>query len=81
MKATVTLSGGGADVDVGDVLTYHWTIVTTPAKSKVALSSDTAQSPTFVPDKKGTYVFSLVVNDGTVDSVADTVTITAATGK
>jgi len=34
--------------------------------------------PSFTADVDGSYVFSLVVNDGTVNSTADTVTITAA---
>ena len=34
--------------------------------------------PSFVPDLPGTYVAQLIVNDGTLDSDADTVTITTA---
>jgi len=42
-----------------------------------ALSNSTLVNPTFVADVTGTYVIQLIVNDGTVDSGTDTVTITA----
>src|SRR5262249_1585116 len=41
-----------------------------------ALSDPAAVTPTFVPDKKGSYVAELIVNDGALDSAADTVTVT-----
>ena len=73
---TVTLDGSGStDVD-GNLLTYHWAFTTTPTGSSAALSDATAVNPTFTVDKAGTYVVSLTVNDGTVNSAADTVTIT-----
>jgi hypothetical protein len=81
VKDTVTLDGSGSsDVD-GDSLTYAWTLVSTPAKSHATLTDATTASPSFVPDKKGTFVVSLVVSDGNLQSVADTVTIQARTGK
>lgn len=76
VNETVTLNGGGStDVD-GDLLTYTWTFTSRPANSNATLSDVQAVNPTFTIDKAGTYVVSLVVNDGTVDSnQADTVTI------
>ena len=72
---TVTLDGSGSyDVD-GNPLTYTWAFTTVPAGSSAALSSSTSANPTFTVDKAGTYVVSLIVNDGTVNSAADTVTI------
>ncbi|MCR4321626.1 MAG: PKD domain-containing protein, partial [Candidatus Brocadiaceae bacterium] len=72
---TVTLDGSGSsDVD-GNLLTYTWAFTTVPAGSSAALSSSTSVNPTFTVDKAGTYVISLIVNDGTVNSAADTVTI------
>jgi hypothetical protein len=72
---TVTLDGtGSADPD-NNPLTYQWTQVSGPT---VTLSSATAARPTFVaPNVQGTQnlVFQLVVNDGSVDSQPDTVTI------
>ena len=77
--ATVTLDGtGSSDVD-NNTLTYAWkqTLGTT-----VTLSSDEVAQPTFtaptlhVGDADVTLEFSLIVNDGTVNSLADTVSIT-----
>ena len=72
---TVTLDGSGSTDADGNLLTYSWTVTSTPAGSLAALSSSTSVNPTFTVDKAGTYVVSLMVNDGTVNSAADTVTI------
>jgi hypothetical protein len=58
-------------------LTYAWTLTSKPAGSQAALSSATTTNSTFTADVVGTYVVSLVVNDGTANSAASTVTITA----
>jgi hypothetical protein len=72
---TVTLDGTGSTDPDNNALTYQWTQVSGPAAT---LSSPTAARPTFVaPNVQGTQnlVFQLVVNDGSVDSPPDTVTI------
>ncbi len=72
---TVTLDGSGStDVD-GNPLTYAWALISKPAGSAATLSDPTAVRPTFAADKPGVYVAQLVVNDGTVSSAPDTVTI------
>ncbi|MBK6316240.1 MAG: tandem-95 repeat protein [Blastocatellia bacterium] len=76
VRNTVTLSGdASSDVD-GDALTYGWTLTVKPAHSKATLSGAATAHPTFYADKPGTYVITLVVNDGTVSSSPDTVTVT-----
>ncbi len=70
--ATVTLAGSGTDPE-GQTLTYAWT-----APSGITLSDASAAKPTFTaPDRTADYTltFSLVVNDGSSDSAADTVEI------
>ena len=73
----VTLTGAASTDANGDALTYKWTLTTKPSGSAAVLSSATGVSPTFKADVVGTYVASLIVNDGKVDSAVATVPITA----
>ena len=73
-----TLDGSGSSDADGDTLTYHWSLASRPAGSSAALSDSTVVNPAFTADVDGAYVVSLIVNDGAVDSAADSVTITAA---
>ncbi len=71
----ITLDGRGSSDPDGDSLTYSWTQA---SGITVTLSNPTAVRPKFfapeVPSLR-TMVFVLVVNDGTVDSSPDSVTI------
>ncbi|MFY9154127.1 MAG: CARDB domain-containing protein [Prolixibacteraceae bacterium] len=73
-NSLVTLNGSGSSDPDNDALTYLWT-----APSGISLSSATAANPTFTAPEVNadqTYTFSLVVNDGKVNSAASTVNIT-----
>ena len=71
----VTLYGGGSKDPDGDPLTYRWELTFRPSASQATLSDLNAISPTFVVDALGCYVAQLVVNDGKVDSLPDTVCV------
>ncbi len=75
-ESTVTLDGAGSSDADGDALTYSWAFTTKPEDSDAVLTYPTSANPAFVPDEEGTYVVSLIVNDGTVNSSPDTVIVT-----
>lgn len=75
----VTLNGNASSDANGDPLTYSWTLTSKPAISTATLSGSTSATPTFTADVAGSYVATLVVNDGQVNSVASTVILVAAT--
>jgi RHS repeat-associated protein len=72
---TVTLDGSGSTDGEGAALSYAWTLVSQPAGSLAVLSDPAALRPTFSVDLPGTYTAELIVNDGELDSLADTVLI------
>jgi len=74
----VTLDGTASSDANGDRITYLWTLVSKPAGSAAALSLANSPMPTFTADLSGTYVATLVVNDGKLDSAPMNVTVTAS---
>ena len=75
--ATVQLDGSkSTDVD-GNPITYAWSFNSIPSQSTAVLSNPTIVNPTFKADLSGTYIVQLIVNDGHLNSVPSTVTITS----
>lgn len=73
--STVQLDASAStDID-GDPLTYAWSFLSVPPGSGATLSDTGAVMPEFIVDLSGTYIGELVVNDGLLDSVPDTVRI------
>jgi hypothetical protein len=72
---TIYLDGSASHDANGDALTYHWSFVSMPTGSAAVLSTPDQVAADFVADLPGTYVVSLVVNDGLLDSTPSNVTI------
>jgi hypothetical protein len=72
--AEVILDGSASiDADNGpSPLIYRWTQLRGPA---VTLNGADTAAPSFTPTVKGSYQFSLVVNDGAIDSKEDKVAV------
>lgn len=75
--AVVTLNGSASMDANGESLHSQWSLTSVPAGSTAQLNDASAALPTFTADLPGAYVASLVVNDGKVNSTADSVSITA----
>lgn len=72
---------GSASTDVdGDGLTYEWTLLSRPPLSAALFASVDPALPfaEFTVDRPGQYVAELVVDDGRLESVPDTVVISTA---
>jgi RHS repeat-associated protein len=75
VSTLVTLDGSASTDSDGQPLGYSWTMTTKPAGSSVALVSPATAKPTFFADLPGTYVIQLIVNDGFLNSLPASVTI------
>ncbi|MBI4868383.1 MAG: hypothetical protein HY816_15665 [Candidatus Wallbacteria bacterium] len=70
----VVLSGSATDPNQEDQLVYKWTLQSRPTASRVETNSLSinnstgAARPSFSADAEGTYIWRLVVSDGSVDS-------------
>lgn len=66
-----------SDIDTGDTLTYAWTESADTADACSLTNQNTSVPTISVEDKESNYdcTYQLIVNDGTIDSAADTITI------
>ena len=76
--STVTLNGAQSNDADNDPLNYSWSLSTLPTGSTATLSSESEVNPTFIADIAGSYVVSLIVDDGIINSNADSVEIIAS---
>jgi len=76
---TATLDGSNSSDPNGDPLTYRWSLVSLPEGSVATLGTPDSVSASLWADVTGTYVVSLVVNDGFVDSAPSNVSVMALT--
>lgn len=76
IASKVKLDGMASFDDDKDRLTYSWEL-TAPVGSTTTLSNTTAKKPKFTADIAGSYVIQLIVNDGTIDSAPNSVTVHA----
>ena len=66
--STVNVAGTATDPGTSDVLSYKWTVTKDGQAYAASVASPAGQSYSFVPSDNGTYVVTLVANDGTLDS-------------
>ncbi|MCH8198169.1 MAG: VCBS repeat-containing protein, partial [Proteobacteria bacterium] len=76
VPATIQLDGGASSDADSDPLTFFWSVASRPKGGNPSLSDPSAVNPTFPVTKAGTYIFQLIVNDGTLDGAPETVTVT-----
>jgi hypothetical protein len=77
---TVFLDGSDSTDPNFDPLGYRWTALAAPSGTQASLFNTNRSDPYFEPDVAGDYVFELTVNDGSVDSEPDQVTVTLLNG-
>ncbi len=72
----IYLDGAKSNDAEGSLLNYKWSIISAPKGSSAQLSATNVVSPQFTPDVSGDFVFQLIVNDGFLNSMPATVTVT-----
>ena len=76
----VSLDGGASSDDNDDSLNYRWSLLQAPQGSAATLANSGSANASFTPDRAGTYLAQLIVNDGTTDSAPSVVVIAKAYG-
>ncbi|MBU2182384.1 MAG: PKD domain-containing protein, partial [Gammaproteobacteria bacterium] len=71
----LTLDGSASTDADGDTLSYSWSISSKPNGSNASLSQPQAVSTGITLDSPGSYIIQLIVNDGALSSLPDTVVL------
>lgn len=71
----IMLDGSRSSDSDGDQLTYEWTIIGSPSNSNATLTNANSPFAVLSPDVSGDYQVQLIVSDGILQSVPDTVLI------
>jgi len=75
LNTIVLLDGNSSTSTTGNVLSHSWTLLEKPTGSNAKLFNETTAQPDFTSDLVGIYKIGLVVHDGELDSVQDTVDV------
>lgn len=67
-RQPVLLDGSPSSDPNGDALTYAWKLIQQPDGSNIELESQTGKTTVFTPVVGGSYIVTLTVNDGELDS-------------
>jgi len=77
INVAYTLDGSNSSDTDDNPLLYTWRVINQPVGANTMLEAANTVSPSFFPELLGEYEFGLIVNDGHVDSLEDTVIIDA----
>ncbi len=80
-NSLVTIDASASSDADNDTLSYQWSFIKKPNASGATLENATSVSTSFVADVEGSYQISLIVDDGSVASVADYVVINSQNGQ
>lgn len=74
---SLVLNGGLSHDADSDSLIYHWAVIAKPVGSIASLAQAAGSSPEFIADKTGAYLLQLIVSDGLLNSMPDTLQVEA----
>jgi hypothetical protein len=74
---TIHLDGSASSDANNDSLSFTWSFASKPANSTATIDNANSEQASFTPDVAGTYVVSLLVDDGTAVSLPNTIEVMA----